>query len=138
MTTEIANLENATLAYRTTMTSMQATITTLTTQLSEDNQKLVDALNVCTTLKEKVAATKSNRNNRGGRGNGDDDARRAPIFDYTNYCHTHGILCSHKSCDCTRPAVGHKVEAAVDNKMVGRTTKWRRFGAGSRWAYRYS
>jgi len=41
------------------MTSMQATITTLTTQLSEANQKLVDALNVCTTLKEKIASTKT-------------------------------------------------------------------------------
>jgi len=129
--TAIANLANETLADRETMTSIQATITTLKTQLSEANQKLVDAFKVCTTLKEKIASTKNNCNNRGGRGNGDDDERRAPVVEYTNYCHTHGILISHNSGDCTRLAAGHKVEATVDNKMGGRTTKWRCFDAGS-------
>jgi len=129
--TAIATLAIATLAGRETMTSMQATITTLITQLFEANQKLVDTMNVCTTLKEKVASTKNNRNNCGGRGNGDDDERRAPIVEYTIYCHIYGILSSHNSGDRTRPAAGNKVEATVDNKMGGCTTKWRRFGAGS-------
>ena len=48
------------------MTAMQATITTLTTQLSDVNNKLVESLNLCTTLKELLAA----RNNSGGNGRG--------------------------------------------------------------------
>jgi len=39
---------------------MQAAIATLTTQFSEANQELVDTLNVCTTLKEKIGSTKKN------------------------------------------------------------------------------
>ena len=65
--TSIANLANATLADRETMTAMQANISTLTAQLSESNTKLVDALQVCTTLKELIA--KCNINGNGG-GNG--------------------------------------------------------------------
>ena len=68
--TTIVNLANATLADRETMTFMQSTIATLTAQLSDTNQKLVDALNLCATLKEKVAMMRRNHNNNRGRGNG--------------------------------------------------------------------
>ena len=50
--TAVENLANATLADRETMTAMQANIYIITIQLSEANAKLVDALYVCTTLKE--------------------------------------------------------------------------------------
>jgi len=58
MAKSIVNPANTTLAGSTTMNSMQATVTTLRTQLSKANQKLVDALNVHTTLKEKISSTK--------------------------------------------------------------------------------
>ena len=123
--TAIANLANATLADRTTMTSMQATITTLTSQLAEANSKLVEALNVTTTLKEQLASRNHSSGGGGGRNSGGSSGGDTR---FVHYCWTHGIKCSHSSADCERQAPGHKVEATADNKMDGRTTKWKKFG----------
>ena len=126
----ITNLANATLADRTTLTALHATITTLTNQISEVNSKLVDALNLCITLKEQLAArNNSGVNGVGGVGNSNGNGRGggASSVQYVHYCWTHGILSGHKSADCTRQADGHKLEATNADKMGGRTTKWRRF-----------
>ena len=128
----IANLASATLADRETMTSMQATITMLTLQLAEVNIKLVDSLNVATTLKKQLFAVTGAA--RGGGGNGGGGWTPTPIgatppMTYTHYCWTHGIKSGHTSAQCTRPAEGHKTEATDAKKMNGRTTKWKRYGA---------
>ena len=131
--TAIANLANATLADRETMTAMQANISTLTTQLSEANAKLVDALNVCTTLKELLATRNSSNGNGGSNGGGRNGGGRntgggnSSSSQYVHYCWTHGILSGHTSAECTRKADGHKDEATAADKMGGRTTKWRRY-----------
>ena len=129
--TAIANLANATLADRSTMTSMQATIATLTTQLADVNHKLVEALNSNSTLKETIAAGTGNRNNGGGAGrNGNsNNGGGYTATQYIHYCWTHGPKSSHPSSGCSRPAEGHPAAATHDNKMNGRTTKWKRFGA---------
>ena len=64
--TAISNLANATLTDRETMDAMQATITTLNTQLAEANNLLLDNVNVMEILKEKVAAYEANGGGRGG------------------------------------------------------------------------
>ena len=127
----IANLANATLADRETMTAMQTNIGTLTLQLAEANAKLVEALIVSTTLKEQLASRGGNggqtRGNFSGRGNGGRGGGAAqPVFD--KYCWTHGPTTGHTGAECTRKADGHKDEATATNMMGGRTTKWKRFG----------
>ena len=67
--TAIANLANATLADRDTMTAMQATITTLTAQLAGVNTQLVDSINASATLKAQVATLTANSYGGGGGGN---------------------------------------------------------------------
>ena len=130
--TAIANLANATLADRETITSMQATITTLTLQLAKVNQKLVDSLTVATTLKEQLVAATGAAQGGGGRiGSAWTPAGTGapPPVSFIHYCWTHGIKCGHTSAQCTRRAEGHKTEATDANKMNGRTTKWKRYGA---------
>ena len=129
--TAIANLANATLADRETMTSMQATISTLTLQLAEVNQKLVDSLNVATTLKTQLVTAAGSAQGGGNAGNGGGawTPVRQTQQSYTHYCWTHGVKSGHTSAQCTRPAEGHKNEATDANKMNGRTTKWKRYGA---------
>ena len=120
------------------MTAMQATITTLTTQLAEVNAKLVDSLTAAATLKAQVATLNANAHGGGGGGsNGGGGARggqrrnanTAPLS-FTHYCWTHGPKCGHPSAECTRQAEGHQVAATATNMMNGRTTKWRRYGGG--------
>ena len=130
--TAIANLANATLADRSTMTAMQATITTLTSQLAEANQKLMDSLNANTTLKEVIAAGGGNSNASGNSSrNSGNNGSGYTAAQYIHYCWTHGPKSSHPSSGCSRPAEGHNAAATHADKMGGRTTKWKRFGAGA-------
>jgi len=130
--TAIVNLANATLADRDTTTLMQAGITTLTLQLAKINRKLVDSLNVATTLKEQLVTATGSALGSGGNGGGGWTPVRTdgshPVS-YTHYCWTHGIKNGHTSVQCTRPAAGHKIEATGANKISGRTTKWKQYGA---------
>ena len=110
----IANLASATLADRETMTSIQATITTLTLQLAEVNIKLADSLNVVTTLNEQLFAVTGAAKGGGGNGGGGwtpTSIGTTPPMYYTHYCWTHGIKSEHTSAQCTKPTEGHKTEA---------------------------
>ena len=64
--TVISNFANATLADREAITAMQATITTLNTQLAGANKQLMDNVSVMANLKTKVAAYEANDRGRGG------------------------------------------------------------------------
>ena len=130
--TAIAILASATLANRETMTSMQATITTLTLQLAEVNIKLVNSVNVATTLKEQLFAVTGGARGGGGTGGGGwtpTPIGATPPMTYKHYYWTHGIKSGHTSAQCTRPTEGHKTEAMDAKKMNGCTTKWKRYGA---------
>ena len=91
--TAISNLANATLADREMMTAMQATITTLNTQLAEANKLCMENVNVMATLRTKVAAYKANGGDRGGgnsgRGGGGRGVGSDAIVTFTHYCWTH-------------------------------------------------
>jgi len=117
------------------MTLMQETITTITMQLAEVNQKLVDSLNVAATLKTQVATFTTNVNGGGGGSSGGGGGQRRSggndaLLSFTHYCWTHGPKCGHPRTDYTRRAEGHQVGATAANMMNGRTTKWRRYGGG--------
>ena len=131
--TAIASLANATLADRSTMTAMQATITTLTSQLADTNQKLMDSLNANTPLKEVITAGGGNSNaggNSSNRNSGNNGAGYTAT-QYIHYCWTHSPKSSHPSSGCLRLTEGHQAAATRADKMSGRTTKWRRFGASA-------
>lgn len=128
--TVIANLANTTLADRETMTSIQATITTLTLQLAKVNQQLADSLNVATIRKEKLVAATGSTQGGGGNGGAWTPVRpKETPQSYTHYCWTHGVESGHTSAQSTSPAKGHNYEATEVNKMNGRTIKWKHYGA---------
>ena len=115
------------------MTAIQANISTLTAQLSKSNAKLVDALHVCTTLKELLATRNSSNGQGGGNGSGRNSRGRSggggtpPANQYVHYCWAHGILSGHTSTKCTSKADGHKNEATAADKMGGHTIKLKRY-----------
>ena len=88
--TVISNLANSTLEDRETMTAMQATITTLNTQLAEANIQLMDNVSVMATLKTKVAAYEANGGGRSrgnsGRGGGGRGVGNDAVINFTHYC----------------------------------------------------
>ena len=88
--TTMSNLVNATLANRKMMIAMQATITTLNTQLAKANTQLMKNENVMATLKTKVAAYKDNGGCRGEGNSGCEEGGRGAgsdaVITFTQYC----------------------------------------------------
>ena len=134
----ISNLANTTLADRQTMATMQATITMLTTQISEVNKVITNNVTVIDQMRAEVATYQetANRSNgagrerpcRGGKYNGG-GGDCTLVFTFLHYFWTHNPKCGYTSAQYTRCAEGHKEEAADTNKLGGRTTRWMRYGA---------
>ena len=108
----IANLATATASDCASVAALTATNSTLTTELTSCQAKLVVALQAFTKLTTHNAELRRHQ------------ASSQPRLDPTNshYCWTHGFKCDHPGFRCPAPACGHEPKAtSIETK--GGTTK---------------
>lgn len=103
-------LENATIADRTAMAELMATVSAMTSELATTNTKLTKVLADLTAAELKLALKEK--------------SPKAHESKFIHYCWTHGPDYSHLSLLFRKKSDGHKDEAINRNRMCGRDIKW--------------
>ena len=110
------------------MVLLTFTVSKLTSELAENNDKLIKVLSIYNRIQTDLLAARTE----GGRGGGGDNPggfTRNNNVKFNNYFLTHGprsSYSSHSSIRCTCTGEGHRVGATKADKKRGCTVKWLR------------